>query len=402
MVAAVLSNFKHLWQTVAVDIVDAAAILRREPEHKSLLLVHLDVIGDYLLFRNFIRVVRRSKKYSGYTITLCGNEQYRDLAERLDSEDVDDFIWLDRQKFRYDIAYRFRMVRHISKRGFFVAIHSAGSRVYYWGDSVIRACRGAERVGCAGDTINIKPWQKKWSDRFYTRLIPVGNPCLFEFNRNKEFFEKLLSEPVDVAKPFVEAGKIPAAPFPERPYAVLFPGAGAPFRRWAEEKFARIADHLHEHYKYVVVIAGSIGDRELAQRISSSAKRAKPIDLTGKTALPELAGLIANAELLVSNETGAVHMAAAVNTKVVCISNGNQFGRFSPYPPDVFSMARYIFPREIRERYDDFAGLCESFARKSDLDINGILVETVVEQIDAILSKKMQTGAKGPTCSSPS
>jgi ADP-heptose:LPS heptosyltransferase len=57
--------------------------------------------------------------------------------------------------------------------------------------------------------------------------------------------------------------------------------------------------------------------------------------LSGKTTLQELAELIRGAEILISNETSAVHIAAAVGTNSVCILGGGHFGRFLPYPKHV-------------------------------------------------------------------
>ncbi len=55
-----------------------------EPHHKippsnSLLIVRLDAIGDYILFRNFLKVIRNSEKFNNYTITLCGNTLWKDI-----------------------------------------------------------------------------------------------------------------------------------------------------------------------------------------------------------------------------------------------------------------------------------------------------------------------------------
>ena len=54
-------------------------------------------------------------------------------------------------------------------------------------------------------------------------------------------------------------------------------------------------------------------------------------NLAGKTSLQELISIIAGAHLLVGNETGAVHIAAAVSTSAICILGGGHFGRFLPY-----------------------------------------------------------------------
>lgn len=397
MIVSLASNIKHLWQTMLVDLVDAVAVRRQKQRSKTLLLVHLDAIGDYILVRNFIRVLRDSRRYSGYSITLCGNEQYKDLAEWLDVVSINDFIWINRRRFRFDISYRFSTVRKISERGFAVAVNPAASRIYYWSDSVIRASGSPERIGSVGDVINMKPWQKKKADHFYTRLIPATDPSLFEFIRNKSFFEEFIGEPIAVSGPFIETKKIPDSSVSARPYAVLFPGAGEPFRRWNPENFARVADYLSERFGLTVVIAGSSVDIELARRIRSSASQAKLLDMTGESSLPELVGIIAHADILISNETSAVHIAAAVGTRVVCISNGNQLGRFSPYPQEVFSKASYLYPPQIMEHYDRFAELCVSFARKSSLDINSVTADTVIEQIYFAISGSKSSQAKGGT-----
>lgn len=385
-IVSLASNIKHLCQTMLVDVIDAFAIRKCELNPKTLLLIHLDAIGDYVLFRNFISEVRNSGMYHDYSITLCGNEQYRDLAEWLDSGYINDFIWIDRRKFRFNLLYRFALVRMISERGFAITVNAASSRIYYWGDAVVKASGSFERIGSAGNTINCKPWQKDKSDKFYTRLIPVTNNYLFEFLRNKVFFTEILDEPIKLVGPYFEPEKIPSSLVTDRPYAVLFPGAGDTFRQWNCNNFADVAIYLGKKYGYVVVIAGSVGDNLLANHISSLIYGVQVIDLTGRSTLPELIGIIANAEILISNETSAVHFAVASGARVICISNGNQLGRFSPYPPEMYSEVSYLFPREVVERYDNFFELCETLASRSHLNINEISVRSVCEQIDTMLT----------------
>ena len=57
--------------------------------------------------------------------------------------------------------------------------------------------------------------------------------------------------------------------------------------------------------------------------------------LAGKTSLQQLTTIIAGAQLLVSNETSAVHIAAAVGVPSVCIVGGGHYGRFVPYDEKV-------------------------------------------------------------------
>jgi ADP-heptose:LPS heptosyltransferase len=385
IVAKLYSNLKHLLQTVLVDLIDRFARTRGPLRPNTLLLVCTDAIGDYILFRNFIPVLARSGIFSGYAVTLCGNAAFRDIAEGLDRRVVSDFIWIDRRRIRYNPFYRFRMVRRIGLRGFAAAIYPAYSRIYYWGDTVILASGAPERIGCRGDTTNMLPWQKRHADRFYTHLVDAVTENLFEFLRNREFCENYFGAATGVSRPEIERSLLPEGPAIAGAYVVFFPGAGARFRQWSPILFARVATHLVERRGLAVVLAGGPSDRPLAETIRGKVSSRSLIDLTGQTTLCGLAALIAGAKLLVANETGAVHLAAAVGTPFVCISNGNQLGRFCPYPREIFAGGHYLFPPVISEALCSGEDLGDTYRYRSDLNINEIDAEEVIKVVDKCL-----------------
>lgn len=101
-----------------------------------------------------------------------------------------------------------------------------------------------------------------------------------------------------------------------RPYVVMHPGASAPSRRYPAERFGIVADALWQQRGVPTVFTGTEDDRGLVSQ-ARAGMRTVPIDLTGQLSLGELAGVIGHASLLVSNNTGPVHMAAALDTPVV-------------------------------------------------------------------------------------
>jgi ADP-heptose:LPS heptosyltransferase len=109
-------------------------------------------------------------------------------------------------------------------------------------------------------------------------------------------------------------------------------------------------------------------------------------NLTGQIPLTSLVKYLEDAELLISNETSPVHIAAAVNTPVICISNGNHLGRFNPYPREIFQDAHYIYPGAVESIIN--AGHLDknSFRFKSKLDINEITPDSVKTLINKILN----------------
>jgi lipopolysaccharide heptosyltransferase II len=102
----------------------------------------------------------------------------------------------------------------------------------------------------------------------------------------------------------------------ERPWAVIHPGASAASRRYPPEGFAAAARQLAETSGWQVVFSGGAGEGELIEQIRSQ-MGAPSHSLAGRLNLEELAALLALVPLLISNNTGPVHVAAAVGTPVV-------------------------------------------------------------------------------------
>jgi ADP-heptose:LPS heptosyltransferase len=111
-------------------------------------------------------------------------------------------------------------------------------------------------------------------------------------------------------------------------YICIHPGARLPSRRWSPARFAEVADGLAAQ-GWTVVVTGSRDERELTQAVLG-AMHADAIDLTGRTSLGALAALLSTAQLLVCNDTGVSHIAAAMATPSVVICCGGDPGRWTP------------------------------------------------------------------------
>jgi lipopolysaccharide heptosyltransferase II len=103
---------------------------------------------------------------------------------------------------------------------------------------------------------------------------------------------------------------------PQRPWIVVHPGASAPSRRYPAESYAAAIRVLVLEHGCQIVPTGSAGE-QLAIDGIRDASGVPAISLAGKTTLEELAALVSRAPLLISNNTGPVHLAAAVGTPVV-------------------------------------------------------------------------------------
>jgi lipopolysaccharide heptosyltransferase II len=101
-----------------------------------------------------------------------------------------------------------------------------------------------------------------------------------------------------------------------RPWAVLHPGASAPSRRYRPEGFAEAAGRLVREDGWRIVLTGGPDEVVLCDEIAAR-MGAPSVSLAGKLSLGELAALLAVAPLLIANNTGPVHLAAALGTPVV-------------------------------------------------------------------------------------
>ena len=113
------------------------------------------------------------------------------------------------------------------------------------------------------------------------------------------------------------------------PYACLHPGASRESNRWPPDRFARVGDRLRQA-GMTVVLTGTDQERPVVDAVAR-AMTGPAIDACGRTGVGTLAALFAGAALVVSNDTGAAHVAAAVRApSVVVFRAGADHERWAP------------------------------------------------------------------------
>lgn len=106
-------------------------------------------------------------------------------------------------------------------------------------------------------------------------------------------------------------------PLPRGPLAVLNPGAADPRRRWPPKHFAAVGDALAREGAALIVQGGD-AERELSAAVVAAMHEAA-VDAGGKLSLTALAALLARARLVVSNDSGPLHLAQAVGSATLGI-----------------------------------------------------------------------------------
>ena len=118
------------------------------------------------------------------------------------------------------------------------------------------------------------------------------------------------------------------------PLVGINPGAGRPVKEWPAERFAAAASALAAHDDATIVLLGSPAERKTADAVEHALpERVRRIDLAGDLPLVELAAVLGRLSLLLTVDTGPMHLAAAVGTPVVGIFGPSDPVRYAPRSP---------------------------------------------------------------------
>jgi heptosyltransferase-2 len=105
-----------------------------------------------------------------------------------------------------------------------------------------------------------------------------------------------------------------------------------PAKQWFPERYAALGDRLNREHDTVILIFGGPSDRELGRTIARM-MTVPVIDLSGRTSLGEAMAVIDRCDAFVTNDSGLMHVAAALNTPLVAIFGSTNWTTTSPYSP---------------------------------------------------------------------
>jgi len=117
----------------------------------------------------------------------------------------------------------------------------------------------------------------------------------------------------------------------DRPTLLVSPTSSHALRNWDSERYAKVMDHAAAKGWRVVLVGGpSANERAMADRILAATRHA-PLDLTGKDTLKQLMAMLARAPMLLTPDSGPMHMANTVGCKVLGLHAASNPDRSGPY-----------------------------------------------------------------------
>lgn len=299
-------------------------------------------IGDVLFSHPLVRALRRSGsvRFTGY---LCNRRTFELVSNWPEVDwtlmfEKDEFRAAARRSKREGALFLARMVRSVRQKKFDLLLDlSLG-----WQIGLAALLAGIpKRVG----------FDFRGRGRFLTDRIPLQG---FHIRPVPDYYLDLLA-PLGIPRPFQPESPLISVPASMQTRAEeylqawqisrgkkligIVPGGGtswgpnAVFKQWPPDRFARVADAIAARHNAEVLILGDNQESVLCRRVADS-MTSTPKMATQIHSLLILAGLLKRCDLVIGNDGGAMHLAAAVGTKTVSIFGPVDGSVYGP-PPDL-------------------------------------------------------------------
>lgn len=289
-------------------------------QFNRILIIRTDRIGDVLLSTPVIKAVRGNYPYAYVAMMVAPSARdivdgnpYLDEVIIYDKDGIHK-SWFSSLKFTFNLKkknFDLAIVLHPTNRVHIITfLAGIPERVGYnkkFGFLLTRIVSDEKRFG--------KKHESEYAlDMIRTLGMEIKDKSFFMpiKKESEEYIERLLQDDGVTGKDRLLA---------------IHPGASCPSKRWPLERFAQVADRLIKDCKLKVIIISSPNPEQvgIAQRVTQLMLN-KPIDLSGKTTVSQLASLLKRCTLFISNDSGPVHIASCVGTPVVDIFGRNEPG----------------------------------------------------------------------------
>jgi heptosyltransferase-2 len=290
-------------------------------------------VGDAVMTIPALRELRRVLPHAHITLAT------RSWAEGLfaDADFLDDLLIYDRGP--RDFKAVVRQTREWRKRGFDLALLFQNA---FEAALIAATARVPLRMGYATDgrsallthALPLPEWREERHEIFYyLNIIAELERVLYGASSGRERDAQLtlnISETRKVkAREFLKSKGV----LMDRPLVALCPGStNSRAKRWPASSYAMLADRFVSRMGANILLIGASDEWEVSREVSER-MRHKPIMLTGQTDLAQAAAILSLTDVLITNDTGPAHIAAALNRPVLVIFGPTDPRTTRPYSP---------------------------------------------------------------------
>lgn len=324
-----INRLKRLLELIFYYPLDTFALLgqTKNPDPGTVALVHVELLGDYVLWLPYGQLLATHLATSGRRVVLVVNAQVLPLAQRHFPNCA--LIGISRTDFLRSLRYRINTLKRLADQNVSTTYHDSCPRDALIGDAIVRAL-GAPAVGFDAE-FSDRPWlDRVLQRRLYSCLIP--EQVNVHLSVRHLALAQIIGAPTEKLRP---AGHFTndAVPVMQDAYVAIAPGGSKIFGRWPPKNFSELAQRIVEYRPdWRIVILGTQDEFRLGEQIASGLGHAA-CNMAGKTDMDTLLNWIRDAQLFIGNDSGAGHIAAACGTPSLIVVGGGHLGRCFPYDP---------------------------------------------------------------------
>jgi len=325
-----VETIKKLFSILYIIAIKIKHIIYREHDTNRLIIIKVDAIGDYIIFRNFLQAIANSAQYKDHKITLVGNVLLQPLITELDSNLIDTFIYIDHNPEKKDWN---KLIREVNQNRYNTLINFNRSRTPTT-ELISFAAPARKKITIKGDNLRIKPIQKLFFNLMYSLIIDNPVNIESEFKYNAFFTERLIDAELTLNAPVMQlVGYKYKLNVPDEKFIAIAPAAAVANRQLSNASLNKVVEFLLEK-AYTICFIGSKADLPLINNLIDQVPTphsGKIINLAGQIPLNELPYVLNKSLGVICNDSGIYHMGLALNKPVLCFAGGGHFDRFVNY-----------------------------------------------------------------------
>ena len=336
---------------------------------KRILIVNVNWLGDTLFATPLIRAVR--EQYPESYIAILTHPRCYGILEG--NPHINEIIIYDEKKEHKNLLRRFSIISYLRAKNFDAAfiLKKSFSRTL-----LLLVSKIPQRIGYGSKRAGFMLTKRVSSSRkpmhkvdYFLRLADAAGIS----SKNSNYEIAISREDMDEAENILKDAGLEG-----RKFIALNAGGNWNPKRWPVSNFAELGEEIIDKLKISIVLTGADKDIALAEDIAGLMKH-KPYILCGKTDLKTLGAIFKKAACVVSNDSGPMHLAAAVKAPLVAIFGPTSPELTGPYGDGM----RKVLHKDIGCKIP-----CYDLKCKDNRCIKAVTVEDVIGAIDEVIKHK--------------
>lgn len=303
-------------------------------------------LGDAMNFLSVAEKYRKAYPKGEFEISLYVSNHLDELMRR--ETEFENIELVPFNQITTDLKKRIKLIRKIREKYYDVVIDIMGATgctpsVYLMASSV-----ADEKISIINKAYSKCP--QFFTKRIYTKLVEINDKKI----TNIEYYHYLVNEILNIKDENIEFHKIREIELKldlPKEYYIVFPSASLDIKKWEYEKFGELIDRIYEKTKLPVVFCGTNTDLKDVTEVIKNIKKAQYVNVLGKSSVIEFVEIIRRAKFVITNDTGAYHIALSFEVPVSIITGGYTYDGFVAYN---FKNNNYKKPYIITDKRECF------------------------------------------------